>query len=154
MATIKTVVDILETTANAMVGLEHFTYGARSDVNVDRDKGYPRLLVDRSVNIQTWDMLKNHSTVNFLFQFYGLFHRETEAQHTYQDPQQNLELIAYQYFREINQRFKDTNKIRLVETTVTDGDYSFLAGNDRLVRLQLNVKVFFIGDCSEGLFNY
>lgn len=154
MANLKDLIDILETTGNAMVGLESFTYGARSDINANREGGYPCLIVDRNANFTAYNLERNQNTVTLLFQFYGLYHRNDEALEVDQDFQQNLETLAYQYFKEIRGKLWDNARIKVVNQTAVNGSYAFMQANDRLVRLQFNVQFLIAGTCSEGVFNY
>lgn len=154
MANLKTLIDILETTGNAMVGLESFTYGARSDINANREGGYPCLIVDRNADFTAYNLEKNQNTVSILFQFYGLYHRNDEALDVDQDFQQSLENLAYQYMREIKSKLWDNARIRIVNQTAVNGSYAFMQANDRLLRLQFNVQFLIAGECNEGTFNY
>jgi hypothetical protein len=154
MANLKTLIDILETTGNAMVGLESFTYGARSDINANREGGYPCLIVDRNADFTAYNLEKNQNTVSILFQFYGLYHRNDEALDVDQDFQQDLENLAYQYMREIKSKLWDNSRIKIVNQTAVNGSYAFMQANDRLLRLQFNVQFLIAGECNEGIFNY
>lgn len=154
MANLKDLIDILETTGNAMVGLASFTYGSRSDINVNRSEDYPRLIVDRNANFTAYNLERNQNTVSLLFQFYGLYHRNDEALEVDQDFQQELETLAYQYFKEIRSKLWNNARIKIVNQTAVNGNYAFMQANDRLLRLQFTVQFLIAGECSEGAFNY
>ena len=155
MATLIDVINVLQTTADAMAGLEGFTYGNRSEINTQGEKQYPRLLVDRNLNVNSMDLIKGRRVYSFQLQFFSLFHRDVEALNTDQAEQQNLLNIAEQYLKEIRARFKANPRIRIVNDTVSGGDFVFNYGNDRLLRLQFPVQIeVFSQDCVNGVFNY
>ena len=155
MATLIDVINVLQTTADAMAGLEGFTYGNRSEINTQGEKLYPRLLVDRNLNVNTMDLIKGRRVYSFQLQFFSLFHRDVEALNTDQAEQQNLLNIAEQYLNEVRARFDATRRIRIVNDTITGGDYVFNYGNDRLLRLQFPVQIeVFTDACVNGVFNY
>jgi hypothetical protein len=155
MATLIDVINVLQTTADAMAGLEGFTYGNRSEINTLGEKQYPRLLVDRNLNVNTMDLIKGRRVYSFQLQFFSLFHRDVEALNTDQAEQENLLNIAEQYLKEVRSRFKANPRIRIVNDTITGGDYVFNYGNDRLLRLQLPVQIeVFTQACVNGVFNY
>jgi hypothetical protein len=155
MATLIDVINVLQTTADAMAGLEGFTYGNRSEINTQGEKQYPRLLVDRNLNVNSMDLIKGRRVYSFQLQFFSLFHRDVEALNTDQAEQENLLNIAEQYLKEVRARFKANPRIRIVNDTITGGDYVFNYGNDRLLRLQLPVQIeVFTDACVNGVFNY
>ena len=155
MATLIDVIDILQTTADAMAGLQGFTYGNRSEINTQGEKNYPRLLVDRNLNVNTMDFIKGRRVYSMQFQFFQLFHRDVEALNTDQTEQENLLSIAEQYLTEIRARFKTNARIRIVNDTATGGDFVFNYGNDRLLRLQFPLQIeVFTDACVNGVFNY
>ena len=155
MATLIDVINVLQTTADAMAGLEGFTYGNRSEINTQGDKLYPRLLVDRNLNVNSMDLIKGRRVYSFQLQFFSLFHRDVEALNTDQAEQQNLLNIAEQYLKEIRARFDATRRMRIVNDTVSGGDFVFNYGNDRLLRLQFPVQIeVFTQACVNGVFNY
>lgn len=155
MATLIDVIDILQTTADAMAGLQGFTYGNRSEINTQGDKGYPRLLVDRNLNANTMELIKGRRVYSMQFQFFSLFHRDLEALNVDQSEQENLLAIAEQYLKEIRSRFVATRRIHIVGDTITGGDFVFNYGNDRLLRLQFPLQIeVFDNTCVNGVFNY
>ena len=155
MATLKTVIDILQTTAEAMAGLNGFIYGNRSEININDDKQYPLLLVDRNVGVRSMELINGRKEYAFLFQFCSLFHRDVEAQENDQEQQQELLNIAQQYLTEIRRRFKVDPRIRIIDDTVNSGDFAFMYANDRLLRLQFTVPIeVFDNSCNNGVFNY
>jgi hypothetical protein len=155
MATLIDVIDILQTTADAMAGLQGFTYGNRSEINTQGDKLYPRLLVDRNLNVNTMELIEGRRVYSMQFQFYSLFHRDVEALNVDQSEQQSLLNIAEQYLKEIRSRFKNNRRIMIVNDLISGGDFSFLYGNDRLLRLQFTVQIeVFDNSCVNGVFNY
>jgi hypothetical protein len=155
MATLIDVINVLQTTADAMAGLEGFTYGNRSEINTQGEKQYPRLLVDRNLNVNTMDLIKGRRVYSFQLQFFSLFHRDVEALNTDQAEQENLLNISEQYLKEVRARFKANPRIRIVNDTISGGDYVFNYGNDRLLRLQLPVQIeVFTQACVNGVFNY
>jgi hypothetical protein len=155
MATLIDVINVLQTTADAMAGLEGFTYGNRSEINTQGEKQYPRLLVDRNLNVNTMDLIKGRRVYSFQLQFFSLFHRDVEALNTDQAEQESLLNIAEQYLKEVRARFKANPRIRIVNDTISGGDYVFNYGNDRLLRLQLPVQIeVFTNACVNGVFNY
>jgi hypothetical protein len=155
MATLIDVINVLQTTADAMAGLEGFTYGNRSEINTQGEKQYPRLLIDRNLNVNSMDLIKGRRVYSFQLQFFSLFHRDVEALNTDQAEQQNLLNIAEQYLKEIRARFDATRRMRIVNDTVSGGDFVFNYGNDRLLRLQFPLQIeVFTDACVNGVFNY
>lgn len=155
MATLKTVIDILQTTAEAMAGLNGFIYGNRSEININDEKQYPLLLVDRNVQLRSFDLINGRKEYAFLMQFCSLFHRDLEALEDDQEQQQALMNIAQQYLAEIRRRFKLDPRIRIIDDTVNNGDFAFMYANDRLLRLQFTVPIeVFDNSCVTGVFNY
>jgi hypothetical protein len=155
MATLIDVINVLQTTADAMAGLEGFTYGNRSEINTQGEKQYPRLLVDRNLNVNSMDLIKGRRVYSLQLQFFSLFHRDVEALNTDQAEQENLLNIAEQYLKEVRARFKANPRIRIVNDTVSGGDFVFNYGNDRLLRLQFPVQIeVFTDACVNGVFNY
>ena len=155
MATLKTVIDILQTTAEAMAGLNGFIYGNRSEINTLGEKNYPLLLVDRNIAVTSMELIGGRRVYSVLFQFFSLYHRDLEAQDVDQDAQEALLVVAEQYLKEIRRRFKLDQRIRVVNDTVNNGDFTFNYTNDRLLRLQFTVPIeVFDNSCNNGVFNY
>jgi hypothetical protein len=155
MSTLKDVIEILETTGEAMVGLNGFTYGNRSEINTLGEKGYPQLLIDRNLNVTSMELIGGRRVYSLLFQFYKLHQRDTEALDNDEVAQGELLVIAEQYLKEIRRRFKVDTRIRIVNDAIASGDFTFNYGNDKLLRLQLTVPIeVFDNSCNNGVFNY
>ena len=153
MANLTDIVNILETTGNAMQGLGSFTYGARSEVNINRAEDFPKLILNRNLTLQTKNQTKGIRVYAFVFQFYSLFHRDLEARGIDGQEQDALERLSEMYFSEIVDRLRSIN-CRISNDTY-NGEFTFMAANDRLLKLELRVNIEAHGKvCTEGVFTY
>lgn len=153
MVNLTDIVNILETTGNAMQGLGSFTYGARSEVNINRAEEFPKLILDRNLTLQTKNQTKGIRVYAFVFQFYSLFHRDLEAREIDGQEQDALERLSEMYFSEIVDRLRVIN-CRISNDTY-NGEFTFMAANDRLLKLELRVNIEAHGKlCTEGVFTY
>ena len=153
MANLSDIVNILETTGNAMQGLGSFTYGARSEVNINRSEEFPKLVLDRNLSLQSKNQTKGTRVYAFIFQFYSLFHRDLEARDIDQQEQDTLERLSEMYFAEVVDRLRAIN-CRISNDTY-NGEFTFMAANDRLLKLELRVNIEAHGKvCTEGVFTY
>jgi len=154
MANIQDVINIFENVGNAMVGVHKFIYGDRAQIDVFQSKAYPVILVERNVPVPTFNIQNNRSRLNLRVQFYDTYHRAKEAKEKDQDPQRSLELLSYQYIKEVRRLMIANGRISIVNAELTGGSYAFNVGSDKLIRLELIIPIDVFGDCSEGQFNY
>ena len=154
MANIQDVINIFENVGNAMVGVHKFIYGDRAQIDAFQSKSYPVILVERNVPLPTFNIQTNRSRLNLRVQFYDTYHRAKEAKEKDQDPQRSLELLSYQYIKEVRRLMIANGRISIVNAELTGGSYAFNVGSDKLIRLELIIPIDVFGDCSEGQFNY
>lgn len=153
MADIKDFIDLMGNVGNAMVGVHKFIYGDRAQIDAFQSKQYPVILAERNVPLTTFNIEKNQSRYNIRVQFYDTYHRAQEAQNNDQAPQKKLQLVAYQYLKELRKQL-DGTKTRIVSNELTGGSFAFNVGSDKLLRLEVILPVEIFGECSEGQFNY
>jgi hypothetical protein len=154
MANIQQVINIFENVGNAMVGVHKFIYGDRAQIDAFQAKSYPVILLERNVPVPTFNIQTNRSRINLRIQFYDLYHRKTAAKEKDQDPQRSLELLSYQYLKEVNRLMLENGRVTIVNRELTGGSYAFNVGSDKLIRLEMIIPIDVFGECSEGQFNY
>ena len=152
MASIKTVIDELETIANAFQSLKYFNYLPDGNLQaIDRSKEYPALIVlnrqpGARINLQTFQ-----GEYRLTLHFYNTHQRsDTDS---FQSLQADLELIALQYFRELEKRGDDRTKERF--SAIASGNYAQIYGDKpNLIRLTFDLDFIASLDCTDGVFNY
>jgi hypothetical protein len=137
-----------------MVGVELFIYGDRAQIDAFQSKKYPVILIERNVPVQSYNIERNIERLNFRVQFYDTYHRAQEAKNNDQAPQRALELLAYQYFKEVRRLMLSNGRMRIRDNELTGGSFAFNAASDKLLRLEVLLPIEIHGDCSEGQFNY
>lgn len=153
---INDIVTELQTVANADLAIKSFIYGDISDVNTQRAKNYPLLLVDRNVTSRAVDLKGKKAIYTFRLFFYDLFQRTQDAQGIDQAYQQSLEKVINEYLQEIQARSRvNTNHVyRINNYEALSYAYSFYKANDMLQQINVNLEIYATLDCQTGVFNY
>jgi hypothetical protein len=154
MATIQDAVNQFERVANAFAGLSYFIYGNYASIAKFRTKDYPVLLIEDPVQLLSQDIIKNKRTYKFVFNFFDLNQRNQQAQNNQQRYQGELELLAWQYLSELKDQLRTNAKIKIIEPIQDGGGFTFNAGTDKLIRLQITLRVTIWGECEKGIFSY
>jgi len=153
MASIETAIDKFEEVANAFVSLNFFRYGFYAEIGQFRDKNYPALLIENTPTLRNFEVTGSMKTYRFTLNFFDKYQRLDKAQNDSQSYQGNIELLAWQYLREVRRQLKTNSDIKIIEP-ITDGSYRFNAGTDQLLKYTLQVDISIWGDCTTGTFNY
>lgn len=153
---INDIVTELQTVANADAAIKSFIYGDISEVNNQRGKNYPLLLVDRNVTSRSVDLRGKKAIYTFRLFFYELFQRTQDAQDIDQSYQQSLEKVINEYIQEIHRRSKVTigDVYRVNNYEALSYAYSFYKANDMLQQINVNLEIIATLDCETGVFNY
>ena len=154
MSSIHVAIDKFEEVANAFASLRYFIYGKYADIGNYRDKDYPALLVEDEPDLLSFDIDKNKRTYKVVFNFFDLYQREDKAQADPQRYEGDIELLAWQYMKELKTQLKTNATIKIIEPITDGGGYSFNTGKDRTLRHQIILRITVWGDCTLGSFSY
>lgn len=159
MATIKTVIDELETIANAFTGVEQFMYDRPSYINGRPSEAWPLILVNSSPNNVRGDVnrdylpRKKQFTLNIFV--YDTFNEDEKSTTTLQTKQAAVDQLLDQYIAELMRRNNSgANGFFLSEQATINGFIAHDVHNGRLVQSTYTVNVYLDSECSTGTFNY
>lgn len=160
-ANIKGIIDELETIENAFTGTGSFQFGLLSKVNEQPGKAYPLVHAESlfsGLTIERKNDLPKKKRYPVRITFYALYGLEEQKNKDLQTAYSDLEIIADQYFGEVNNRTLNTNVdvgffINNFENL--RGEYLPNAHNDKLIGIQY-VPDFDADNlqCTKGTFNY
>jgi len=160
-ANIKGIIDELETIANAFDSVDAFQFGLPSKVNEQPGKIYPLIHAESVLSGLTIERrldLPKVKRYSIRVTFYDLFNLTEQQTVNIQSAYSALEIIADQYFAEVNNRNLKTNVdagFFMNNFENLRGEYLPNAHNDKLIGIQYVVD--FDADnlqCTKGTFNY
>jgi len=154
MATIKDLVDEIQTIANAHQPLKGFAFEDTDYLNKDRGSNYPFLLMDRNVRLNSYESKTGQRLYTCNFIWYDLYHRQIEADSDSQDLEFTLETLSTQFIQEFQNRVQLQSPVKFAINNISTGQYGFYKLVDRLYSLQIQIQFRVIGSCPTGIFNY
>jgi len=158
---IKGIIDELETIANAFTSVKSFQFGLLSKVNEQPGKTYPLVHTESVLSGLTIDRrldLPKKKRYSIRVTFYDLFNLTEQKTVDVQSAYSALEIIADQYFAEVNNRTLNTNSsvgFFINNFEALRGEYIPNAHSDKLIGIQYLVD--FNADnlqCTKGTFTY
>ena len=159
MATIKTVIDELETIANAFTGVNEFMYDRPSYINGRMNEQYPLILVNSSPNhtrgaVNNSFLPRKKQFVLNIF-MYDTYNEDEKSTTTLQTKQAEVDTLLDQYIAEVIRRnVSGANGFYLSEQASINGFLAHDVHNGRLVQSTYTVNVYLDSECSTGTFNY
>ena len=161
MAQLNDIIDELNTIATAFTGINTFVFDEIGEINSDRLKSYPALLVDsRNLGINVTKLDRNnlpdkidYSLKLFFLDTYFVSEQKTTDRQT---KFAAMETIANQYLAEIQRRtLADSTKGFFIKSReVSNGFVLDKLHNDELCQLVYDVVIRADNDCSLGTFAY
>lgn len=158
MATIKTVIDELNTIATAFSSVNTFVFDELSSINDDISKNYPVILVnsrsvDYTLNEFNNSYLPNKKSVTLQIFFFDTYKEAQQATTDKQTKYAALELIADQFLAEVKRRTIN-NYLGFDLVTGSNGFEVDKVHNDNLVQISYNVTFTLQNICTTGTFSY
>ena len=140
---------------NAQEDVGKFDYIFPADININKDKDFPFILLSKHPKIDYVSFGKSQRIYTFNIDFFDLQLEATTDVDT--DLISDMENIAEQYFRKFEERYKadPVNKPwHLMGTPVLSGNAFAFQHNDKLAGIGggFQVKTYF--DCDTGTFSY
>jgi hypothetical protein len=158
MATIKTIIDELNTIATAFSSVNSFIFDEIGEINDDISKTYPALLINsRDVNFTNENFndvyLPRKKTITLQMFLFDTYKESEQVTTDRQTKYANLLTIGDQFLAEVKRRSMEEH-LGFEILTGSNGFEVDKLHNDNLVQVFFNLTFTAKQDCTVGTFNY
>lgn len=161
MSQINEIVTELKVIATAFTGIKTTIFNEIGDINDERKKQYPALLIDsRNISINPLDVGRTFlpKTVEYVVKifFFDTFPASEQKTKTLESKYSELETLANQFVAEVRRRTVDDSGLGffVMSSGVNDGFVVDKTHNDDLVQMTYSIVIRADGKCTVGTFNY